>query len=114
MRVVIDVAERIPRVQAKAFDRHHGPELVNRVFDVVTVQKSLSMLLLEGTSVVLQTGVGLVILSFYHPLMLGFSLLLVAGGGVVAGLFGAATVSKRILFVQAVPAVIALVLTLLG
>ncbi len=33
---------------------------------------------------------------------------------IVAGLFGAATVSKRILFVQAVPAVIALVLTLLG
>jgi len=33
---------------------------------------------------------------------------------IVAGLFGAVTVSKRILFVQAVPAVIALVLTLLG
>lgn len=79
VRVVIDVAERIPRVQTKAFDHHHGPELVNRVFDVVTVQKSLSMLLLEGTSVVLQTGVGLVILSFYHPLMLGFSGLLIAG-----------------------------------
>lgn len=33
---------------------------------------------------------------------------------IVAGLFGAVTVSKRILFVQAVPAIIALVLTLLG
>ncbi len=33
---------------------------------------------------------------------------------IVAGLFGAITVSKRILFVQAVPAIIALVLTLLG
>jgi putative membrane protein len=33
---------------------------------------------------------------------------------IVAGLFGAATVSKRILFVQAVPAILALVLTLLG
>ncbi|MFO0690850.1 MAG: ABC transporter ATP-binding protein [Myxococcota bacterium] len=96
VRVVIDVAERIPRVQAKAFDRHHGPELVNRVFDVVTVQKSLSMLLLEGTSVVLQTGVGLVILSFYHPLMLGFSLLLVAGIFVVVVVLGREAVPTAI------------------
>jgi len=33
---------------------------------------------------------------------------------IVAGIFGAATASKRILFVQALPALIALVLTLLG
>ncbi|TXH28470.1 MAG: DUF1304 domain-containing protein [Elusimicrobia bacterium] len=33
---------------------------------------------------------------------------------IVAGIFGAATVSKRILFVQALPALIALVLTLLS
>lgn len=96
VRVIADVAERIPRVQTKAFDRHHGPELVNRVFDVVTVQKSLSMLLLEGTSMLLQTGVGLLILSFYHPLMLGFSVLL------VAGIFGVVVVMGR----RAVPTAI--------
>jgi putative membrane protein len=33
---------------------------------------------------------------------------------VIAGLFGAATVNRRILFVQALPGAIALVLTLLG
>lgn len=33
---------------------------------------------------------------------------------IVAGIFGAATASKRILFVQALPALIALVLTLLS
>ena len=33
---------------------------------------------------------------------------------VVAGLFGAATVSRRILFVQAVPAAVALVIVLVG
>lgn len=96
VRVVIDVAERIPRVQTKAFDQHHGPELVNRVFDVVTVQKSLSMLLLEGTSVVLQTGVGLIILSFYHPLMLGFSLLLVTGIFLVVVVLGRGAVPTAI------------------
>ncbi|MBW2426510.1 MAG: ABC transporter ATP-binding protein [Deltaproteobacteria bacterium] len=79
VRVVIDVAERLPRVQTQAFDLHHGPELVNRVFDVVTIQKVGSALLLEGTAVLLQTIVGLIVLSFYHPLMLGFSGLLIIG-----------------------------------
>lgn len=79
IRVVADVAERLPRAQARAFDRHHGPELVNRIFEVVTVQKVGSMLLIEGTSVLLQTVVGLLVLSFYHPLMLGFSVFLIAG-----------------------------------
>ena len=96
VRVVIDVAERIPRVQTKAFDQHHGPELVNRVFDVVTVQKSLSALLLEGTSVLLQTGVGLVILSLYHPLMLGFSGLLIAGIFFVVFVLGRSAVPTAI------------------
>ncbi|MEZ4333823.1 MAG: ABC transporter ATP-binding protein [Myxococcota bacterium] len=96
VRVVIDVADRLPRVQARAFDRHHGPELVNRVFDVVTVQKSLSMLLLEGTSLVLQTGAGLLILSFYHPLMLAFSGLLVAGIFVVVVVLGRRAVPTAI------------------
>ena len=79
VRVVIDVAERLPRVRMSAFDLSHGPELVNRVFDVVTIQKVGSQLLLEGTAVLLQTVVGLIVLSFYHPLMLGFSGLLIAG-----------------------------------
>jgi ABC-type bacteriocin/lantibiotic exporter with double-glycine peptidase domain len=79
VRVVVDVAERIPRAAIRAFDRQYGPELVNRIFEVVTVQKSLSSLLLEGTAAVLQIAVGLLILSFYHPLMLAFSAILIAG-----------------------------------
>ncbi|MGH0037884.1 MAG: peptidase domain-containing ABC transporter [Myxococcota bacterium] len=96
VRVIIDVAERLPRVRASAFDRHHGPELVNRVFDVVTVQKVGSMLLLDGTALLLQTLVGLVVLSFYHPLMLGFSGLLIAGLFVVVVVMGRGAVRTAI------------------
>jgi ABC-type bacteriocin/lantibiotic exporter with double-glycine peptidase domain len=96
VRVVIDVAERLPRVVAQAFDQHHGPELVNRVFDVVTVQKVGSMLLLEGTAVLLQTIVGLIVLSFYHPLMLGFSGLLIVGIAVVVLVMGRGAVDTAI------------------
>ncbi len=95
-RVVLDLAERLPRVRMGAFDAQHGPELVNRLFDVVTVQKVGAMLLLDGTAVVLQTLVGLLVLSFYHPYMLGFSVLLVASIAFVTLVLGRGAVSTAI------------------
>lgn len=86
VRVVTDLSQRLPRVHVSSFDRHHGPELVNRFFDVLTVQKVGATLLLDGVAVVLQTCIGLLILGFYHPLLLAFDVVLVAGIAVV--LFG--------------------------
>jgi ABC-type bacteriocin/lantibiotic exporter with double-glycine peptidase domain len=43
-----DFTHRLLHVEAKAFDRYHGPELVNRFFDVVTVQKAAATLLIDG------------------------------------------------------------------
>jgi putative ABC transport system ATP-binding protein len=77
VRVVADYARRLPRVQLPAFDRQYGPELANRFFDVLTVQKSLATLLLDGVSLVVAVTVGLVVLAFYHPFLLGFDLLLI-------------------------------------
>ena len=86
IRVVSDLSHRLPRVQASAFDRVHGPELVNRFFDVVTVQKASSSLLLEGLSIVLQASIGLLMLAFYHPLLLAFDFfLLLALAGIIFG-----------------------------
>jgi ABC-type bacteriocin/lantibiotic exporter with double-glycine peptidase domain len=79
VRVVVDLAHRLPRVDLKAFDRVHGPELVNRFFDVLTVQKASATLLLDGVTVVLQTTIGLVLLAFYHQFLLGFDVFLVVG-----------------------------------
>ncbi len=77
VRVVADLAERLPRVTADCYDRQHGPELVNRFFDVITVQKVAAMLLLDGATVFLQMLVGLLILAFYHPFLLAFDAVLV-------------------------------------
>ena len=76
VRIVEDLAFRIPRVSQAAFDDEHPPELVNRFFDVVTLQKALPKLLLEGLSVVIQTAAGMVVLAFYHPWLLGYDILL--------------------------------------
>ncbi len=77
VRVAADLAERLPRVGVESFDRQRGPELVNRFFDIATVQKVAASLLLDGASTVLQALIGLLMLAFYHPLLLAFDLALV-------------------------------------
>jgi len=79
VRVAADLAYRLPRIDIQAFDQHHGPELMNRFFDVLTVQKASATLLLDGVNVVLQMVIGLAMLAAYHQLLLGFDVLLVAG-----------------------------------
>jgi ABC-type bacteriocin/lantibiotic exporter with double-glycine peptidase domain len=76
-RVATDVTWRLLRVRAEAFDRYHGPELVNRFFDTVTVQKSASLLLIDGLSILMQTIIGMVLLAVYHPWLLAFDVLMI-------------------------------------
>ncbi|MBX3435171.1 MAG: ABC transporter ATP-binding protein [Pirellulales bacterium] len=83
VRVSADLSQRLPRVQTEFWDHHYGPEFVNRFFDVVTVQKVTSQLLLDGVALALQTFVGMTVIAFYHPLLLGFDLILLA---IVAGI----------------------------
>ncbi|MCB9869578.1 MAG: ABC transporter ATP-binding protein [Planctomycetes bacterium] len=88
VRVVSDMAWRLPRVEIAAFDRRYGPELVNRFFDTVTVQKSSSKLLLEVTNLVLTTAVGMTVLCFYHPLLFAFSATVLVALAVLVFVFG--------------------------
>lgn len=76
VRVAADYAHRLPRVQLAAFDHRNGPELANRFFDVLNVQKSTATLLLDGVSLVVTAVVGMTVLAFYHPFLLGFDVLL--------------------------------------
>ncbi len=78
VRVVADLSHRLPRVRQEAYDGVHGPELLNRFFEVMTVQKSAALLVLDGIAIVLQTAVGMAVLAFYHPLLLGFDIVLIA------------------------------------
>ncbi|MFO0946252.1 MAG: ATP-binding cassette domain-containing protein [Planctomycetota bacterium] len=88
IRLVADLAYRLPRVQVSAFDRQHGPELVNRFFDVVTVQKVCATLLLEGVGLVLSAFIGALLLAVYHPFLLIYDIVLVFGMTVVTYLLG--------------------------
>jgi putative ABC transport system ATP-binding protein len=73
VRVAADMAYRLPRVKADSLDGIHAPEMVNRFLDVITVQKSTSLLLLNGVNIVLGAIIGLVVLGFYHPFLLAYA-----------------------------------------
>jgi putative ABC transport system ATP-binding protein len=76
VRLATDLAYRLTRVHSDAYEHHHGPELVNRFFDVLTVQKAGSSLLLEGLGTAVQTLIGLIVLAFYHPFLLAYDVVL--------------------------------------
>lgn len=77
VRMVADLAMRLSRVRVAAFDRQYGPELVNRFFDVLTVQKAVSSLMLDGLGAALQALVGLALLAAYHPVLLAYDVVVV-------------------------------------
>ncbi|MCW5560249.1 MAG: hypothetical protein KIT22_20720, partial [Verrucomicrobiae bacterium] len=63
VRFTNDLALRLPRVRQAEFDRYHGPELTNRFFDIMTLQKAAAQLLLDGLDVVLTFLVGSLLLA---------------------------------------------------
>jgi ABC-type bacteriocin/lantibiotic exporter with double-glycine peptidase domain len=69
---------RISRFKKSALFNRSTLELVNRFFDVLTIQKEISKVLLDFSVNSLQILVGLILLSFYHPFFFVFSLIVVA------------------------------------
>ena len=78
VRSSFEFAYRIPRFQMEAVSNFYAPELMNRFFDTLTVQKGLSKILIDFSSSTLQILFGLVLLSFYHPFFVFFGLALIA------------------------------------
>ncbi|MBK9592655.1 MAG: ATP-binding cassette domain-containing protein [Crocinitomicaceae bacterium] len=57
--------------------RHYAPELMNRFFDTISIQKGLSKILIDFSAAIVQVVFGLLVLSFYHPFFIFFSLFLI-------------------------------------
>lgn len=70
-------ANHLPNLDLKKNDTVYLPELVNRFFDVPLLQKSLSKILLEIPTAVIQILFGLILLSFYHPAFILFGIILI-------------------------------------
>lgn len=75
-KAAFEFAFRVPRIKMEAILNIHFPELINRFFDVLTIQKGLPKLLIDLSTGIIQIFFGLVLLSLYHPYFIFFGIAL--------------------------------------
>jgi len=65
VRSSFEFAYRIPRFETHLMADTYTPELMNRFFDTITLQKGIPKLLIDFSASILQLLFGLILLSFY-------------------------------------------------
>ena len=76
-RSSFEFSYRFSKLDLNALGSQFPPELSNRFFDTMTVQKGVPKILIDVPTSVLQIIFGLILLSLYHPFFIAFSFVLV-------------------------------------
>jgi ABC-type bacteriocin/lantibiotic exporter with double-glycine peptidase domain len=76
-RYSFNFAYRFPRLDREYLKGKIPTEMMNRFFDVITLQKGVSKVLLEFSTAFLQIFFSLLVLAFYHPFYIAFGVSLV-------------------------------------
>ena len=76
-RFSLEFANKIPKIESSELNNNHLPELMNRFFEVINLQKGLSKILLDIPLAVIQILFGLILLSFYNSIFIILGLLLI-------------------------------------
>jgi len=78
-RSAFEFAYRIPKFDMLHLDKVHTPELVNRFFDTLTIQKGLPKILIDFSLASFQIVFGLILLAIYSPyfIILGVALIVI-------------------------------------
>lgn len=77
-RASFEFAYRIPRIKYSELYKYYAPELANRFFDTLTIQKGLPKILIDFSLSAFQIIAGLVVLSLYHSFFILFGVALIA------------------------------------
>ncbi|MGE0568802.1 MAG: ABC transporter transmembrane domain-containing protein, partial [Bacteroidia bacterium] len=75
-RASFDFIGKVTALKSKIIKQQYPPELMNRFFDIVAIQKSLSSILIDFSASAIQIIFGLTLLALYHPVFIAFSLVL--------------------------------------
>ncbi len=73
-RSAFDIAFRIPRFRIELLSKYYAPELMNRFFDTLTLQKGIPKIIIDLSTAAIQIFFGLLLISFYHPFFAYFGL----------------------------------------
>lgn len=87
-RLALEFTFRVPRIKYETAMQEDLPETMNRLFEAVIIQKSLSKFLLDTSTAMLTVLAGLILLTFYHPYFTFFGVLLLTVLGVILWVSG--------------------------
>ncbi|MFM7671003.1 MAG: ATP-binding cassette domain-containing protein [Bacteroidota bacterium] len=90
------IANKLPHIDLRRSNEHYLPEMVNRFFEIPSLQKGISKLLLDFPTASIQILLGLVLLSFYHPVFILFGVLLLLVLGSILFYTGAQGLSSSL------------------
>jgi len=76
-RLMADFSLRAVYAQASFFENRKRDVLFHRYFDIMTLQRNIPELLIGAFAIFLQGIIGFAVVSFYHPVFLGFNLALI-------------------------------------
>lgn len=76
VRSSFELAYRFPKIKQSEYYNQYPPELANRFFDTLNIQKGVSKLLLDSSTALLQILFGIVLLSLYHSFFIFFGVIL--------------------------------------
>jgi ABC-type bacteriocin/lantibiotic exporter with double-glycine peptidase domain len=76
VRSSFEFASRLPKIKFEELYNQYPPELANRFFDTMAIQKGTSKLLIDFSAALLQIAFGVILLSLYHPFFIVFGILL--------------------------------------
>ncbi|SDX34363.1 peptidase domain-containing ABC transporter [Flavobacterium degerlachei] len=77
VRSSFEFAVRLPKIKFEELYNTYPPELANRFFDTITIQKGTSKLLIDFSAALLQIVFGVILLSLYHPYFIVFGIMLI-------------------------------------
>lgn len=76
VRSSFEFGYRLPKIKFEELYNQYPPELANRFFDTISIQKGTSKLLIDFSTALLQITFGIILLSLYHPFFIFFGILL--------------------------------------
>ena len=76
IRSSFEFAAKFPQIKPNELYNNYPPDLANRFFDTINIQKGTSKILTDFSSALLQIVFGILLLSIYHPFFIIFGFLL--------------------------------------
>jgi len=92
----IEIVEKLLRSSTVKISSLNKNSLAHRYYDIMTVQKSMTVILSDGIFIALQLIVGMILISLYHPYFLIFDIILIVSLFLIWKFFGQAAIKTAL------------------